>query len=48
MTPAPAYRVSLDPSAIRDLSKLPREAQAKVQSKIDALAHDPRLGDRSS
>jgi mRNA interferase RelE/StbE len=37
-----AYQVILQPSAERQLSKLPRDAQRRVVAKLAALAENPR------
>lgn len=36
------YRVEFKPSARRQLRKLPRDVQARIISRVEALAHDPR------
>ena len=37
-----AYAINFVPSARRELQKLPREVQLKLNQRIDALANDPR------
>ena len=37
-----AYQVAILPAALRQLSKLPRIAQERIQQRIDALSDDPR------
>ena len=37
-----AYQVSILPAALRQVSKLPRIVQERIQQRIDALAEDPR------
>ena len=37
-----AYQVSILPAALRQVSKLPRIVQERIQQRIDALADDPR------
>jgi mRNA interferase RelE/StbE len=37
-----AYRVEVKPAARRQLSKLPRDVQERLRSRIDALAISPR------
>lgn len=37
-----AYKVAILPSALRQLSNLPRPDQKRVASKIDRLSTDPR------
>ena len=37
-----AYRVEFTPAARRDFEALPREAQARIRPRIDALADNPR------
>jgi len=36
------YKVQFSPRAERQLRDLPREAQARLKTRIDALAEDPR------
>ena len=36
------YRIEFSPRADRDLGALPHEAQARVRTRIDALALNPR------
>lgn len=40
-----AYEVVVQPSAARELRKLPREIRKRIGRKIDALANDPRPQD---
>jgi mRNA interferase RelE/StbE len=35
------YTIELKPSAVRTLSKLPKEVQRSIRSRIDALSNDP-------
>ena len=37
-----AYKVNIDPQALRDLKQLERPARKAVKEMIDALADDPR------
>jgi len=37
-----AYQVCILPAALRQLSKLPRMVQERIQPRIDALTDDPR------
>ena len=37
-----AYRVAIDPSALKQLAKLDRQIRDRVQFAIDKLAEDPR------
>ena len=37
-----AYQVSILPAALRQISKLPRVVQERIQQRIDALREDPR------
>jgi mRNA interferase RelE/StbE len=36
-----SYKIELKPSAIRSLSKIPRDDQRAIRARIDALANDP-------
>jgi mRNA interferase RelE/StbE len=36
-----AYQILILPSAGRELAALPRQAQRRIQAKIDSLAEDP-------
>ena len=38
----PRYRVEIAPSAQRELSKLPRNVQKRIDERIRALAENPR------
>ena len=37
-----AYQVAILPAALRQLAKLPRIAQERIQQRIEALSDDPR------
>jgi mRNA-degrading endonuclease RelE of RelBE toxin-antitoxin system len=36
------YKISIKPSALKELSKLPKAAVKKIEKAIDALASEPR------
>ena len=40
-----AYEVVVQPSAARELRKLPQEIRKRIGRKIDALSNDPRPAD---
>lgn len=42
LEPKQPYRIEYLPAALRDLRKLPRQAQLQVAPVIDALAGEPR------
>lgn len=37
-----AYRISIDPAALREMKKLPQKIRQQIASAIDALSGDPR------
>lgn len=37
-----AYRIDIDPAAVRDLAKLPRDVLPRIDRAIMRLAEDPR------
>lgn len=40
-----AYEILVQPSAARDLRKLPREIQRRIGRKLDELSYEPRPSD---